>query len=75
MKIRKFNENNSLLLTALENEIFDIIKNEIEMETVPYTNDEQTISFSSIENASKGIIEYLKTKGLLLCLDANKYNL
>jgi hypothetical protein len=77
MKIDKFNENvddRSENEKKLEVIFIEILQSELEMESVPYTDDE-IISYNSMKKASKEIIEYLKTKGLLLCLDAEKYNL
>ncbi len=72
MKIDKFNENvddRSENEKKLEVIFIEILQSELEMESVPYTDDE-IISYNSMKKASKEIIEYLKTKGLLLCLDA-----
>ena len=77
MKINKFNENidnQTEILNKLEILFIEIMESELEMEYVPYTDDDR-ISYESMKKASKEIIKYLKSKGLLLCLDADKYNL
>jgi len=77
MKIKKFNEKfnpyNSLE-EELESHIRDIISYELELRQVKYSDDYE-ISSDSMDIAAKKIIEYLKSRGLDLALDADKYNL
>jgi len=72
MKLKRFNENEDKL--DLEYKIENIISTYVDTEKVPYTDDYE-ISSKSIKMASKQIIKYLKTQGLLFALDANRYNL
>lgn len=72
MIIKKFNENNSL--EVLEDDIYRILDHELEMDFMPYTDDEIITEKSKRKSVEK-IIEHLKTKGLLIALDANEYNI
>ena len=74
MKINKFNEDVDTPERQLESEIYSIISYEVEVVPVIYSDDYE-ISSKSIEVASKKIIEHLKKQGLMLALNAKKYNL
>ena len=75
MKINKFNEENiNPLEQELELRIYTIMSYEIEMRQVKYSDDYE-ISDESMEIAAKKIVEYLKSRGLMYALDAEKYNL
>lgn len=71
MKIKKFNENQ---LISLENIIYDIIADNVEIGRVRYSDDYEIVDDSRIK-AAKSIIEFLKSEGLLFALDTKKYNL
>ena len=74
MKIKKIYEESSYE-EELQLRISDLIRSEIIIESVPYSDGDQQISYESIERAAKAIIEELKEDGLVEFLKYKKYNL
>ena len=81
MKIRKFNESMSAAEERLESDIYDIIRSEVGIERVIYSDD-YGISSESVDNAAKEIVKYLINEmtqeilnELILKRDSKKYNL
>jgi len=73
MKVRKIYEDIDDEI-SLQEKIMEILDYELETQQVRYTDDIE-ISTESKSKAALKIIEYLKQRGLLLALDAEKYNL
>jgi hypothetical protein len=74
MKIQKFNEVYSSPEDELKSRFCDIMDMELVIRNVQYSDDYE-ISYESKEKTAEGIIKYLKTQGLIIALDAKKYNL
>jgi len=76
MKIERFNEDHEfdVKLNELNNKLYSIIFNELELESVQYTDDVQ-ISYDSVRNACDKIISYFGGEFLLSALDTKKFNL
>lgn len=76
MKIKKIYEDNSNPYEELENAIYDIIRDRVDIRPTPFGDDGQyEVDYRSEIAAAKDIVEYLKTQGLANILDIKKYNL
>jgi len=77
MKIKKFNEQYSDDEFDIINEIDDIIKDEVILKDVPWTEHDQTLDGDSTLDAARRIFNMLKEKGINfeLLKNTNKYNL
>ena len=77
MKIERFDEEHEfdVKLNELNNKLYNIIYNELELEYVKYTENDVQISYESIRNACDKIISYFGGEFLLSALDTKKFNL
>lgn len=78
MKISKFNEVHNPAYSSpeeeLESHIRDIISNELELRQVKYSDDYE-ISSDSVDVAAKKVMDYLKSRGLTVALESEKFNI
>jgi hypothetical protein len=75
MKVKKIYENTESAEDIIKEKIYNIIDDFVYMEHVKFTENDYEISIKSKIDAADKIVEYLKQRGLILALNAEKYNI